>query len=54
MSMMLFDLSEEQKIALLIFSLIVLSIYGILYLIKIGFEDKIEKCNNKLIRKIFK
>lgn len=53
MTMMLSGLTEEQKVILLIFSLIILSIFGILHLIKIGLEDKIEKCNNKLIKKIF-
>ncbi len=51
--MILLDLSQEQKIIIFIFSLIELIICGILHLIKIKFKDKIVKCNNKLLKRIF-
>lgn len=49
MVIMLFDLSVEQKIDLIFFSLLLLGICGILHLIKIKFEDKVQ---NKILRKI--
>ena len=47
------NLTEEQRLQILFFSLVMLAICGVLQYIKIKYKDKIEKCNNKIIKKIF-
>lgn len=54
MSMILFDLTIEQKIEILMFLLIMIAILGILHLVKIKYQEKIERCNNKIIKAFFK
>ena len=54
MSMILFDLTIEQKIKILIFLLIMIVILVILHLIKIKYQEKIERCNNKIVKAFFK
>jgi len=54
MSMILFDLTIEQKIKILIFLSIMIVICGILHLIKIKYKEKIESSNNKIVKAFFK
>ncbi len=54
MSMILFDLTIEQKAKILIFLLIIIVILGILHIIKIKYQEKIKKSNNKMIKRLFK
>ncbi len=53
MTMLLMGLTEEQKVQVMLILLVILVIYGILYFIKMKYKDKIESCNNKIIKKIF-
>ena len=47
------NLTEDERLKVLAFSLVMLVICGVLQYIKVKYKDKIEKCNNKIIKKIF-
>ena len=53
MSMILFDLTIEQKLKILMFLSIMIVIFGILHIIKIKYREKIEMSNSKIIKKFF-
>ncbi len=53
MTMLLVGFTEEQRIYFMLISNLLLEIYSILYLIKIINYEKIEKSDNKLVKKIF-
>lgn len=54
MSMILFDLTIEQKIKILTLLLIMIVVLGILHLVKIKYQEKIERGNNKIVKAFFK
>ena len=53
MTMLLVGFTEEQRIYFMLISNLLLEIYSILYLIKIINYEKIEKSDNKLVKRIF-
>lgn len=50
---MFIGLTAEERIQVLTILSILILICGILYIVKIKFKDKIDKCNNKIIKKFF-
>ena len=53
MTMLLVGLTEEQRIYSMLISNLLLEIYSILYLIKVINHERIEKSNNKFIKRAF-
>lgn len=53
MTMLLLDLTEEQRIYFMLISNLLLEIYSIVYLFRIMNYEKIEIINNKFVKRFF-